>query len=283
MGITIAFDDPATVAAGVTVTLTLDGDGMCTSVDVLDVEFNSATAWVEDEEDGTPATLIENYAVALAARATGVCVVQITLTAGDSTANGDVTTDGADYVAGTWNSIFNTATGTDIKTNGNTLDLSAPNNYYTSSTETPDDTALDGNYRFNLWNGIWWSAADEDNTISIVTKMIHTGKLVLKPMKTKSTESSELVVLNSPLFFMMVLPTLLELLLLSTPLLLMKIMKTMLLFNLILTLSLINGPLMKTTLLVMPLPLMASLELLSNFWKLILTLLVLLTMMLVPW
>jgi len=167
--ITIAFDDPATVAAGVTVTLTVDGDGMCTSVDVLDVEFNSATAWVEDEEDGTPATLIENYAVALAARATGVCVVQITLTAGDSTANGDVTTDGADYVAGTWYSIFNTATGTDIKTNGNTLDLSAPNNYYTSSTETPDDTALDGNYRFNLWNGIWWSAADEDNTISIVT------------------------------------------------------------------------------------------------------------------
>merc|ERR1711907_102612 len=114
-------------------------------------------------------------------------------------------------------------------------------------------------------------------------KMIHTGKLVLKPMKTKSTESSELVVLNSLLFFMMGLPTLLELLLLSTPLLLMKIMKTMLLFNLILTLSLINGPLMKTTLLVMPLPLMASLELLSNFWKLILTLLVLLTMMLVPW
>mmetsp|Transcript_28137 Transcript_28137/g.24880 ORF Transcript_28137/g.24880 Transcript_28137/m.24880 type:complete len:225 (-) Transcript_28137:369-1043(-) len=114
-------------------------------------------------------------------------------------------------------------------------------------------------------------------------KMIHTGKLVLKPMKIKSTESSELVVLNSLLFFMMVLPTLLELLLLSTPLLLMKIMKTMLLFNLILTLSLINGPLMKTTLLVMPPPLMASPELLSNFWKLMLPLLVLLTMMLVPW
>merc|ERR1712054_552396 len=157
------------VVAGVTVTVTVDADGLCTSVDVLDIEFNSVSAWVEDEEDGTPATLIENYVVAAAARATGVCVVQITLTAGDSTANGDVTTDGADYVTGTWYSIFNTATGTDIKTTGNTLDLSAPSSYYTSSTETPDDTALDGNYRFNLWNGIWWSAADEDNTISIVT------------------------------------------------------------------------------------------------------------------
>jgi len=31
------------------------------------------------------------------------------------------------------------------------------------------DEDLLGNYRFNLWNGIWWGEGDEDNLISVVT------------------------------------------------------------------------------------------------------------------
>lgn len=31
------------------------------------------------------------------------------------------------------------------------------------------DAAQKGNYRFNLWNGVWWGDGDEDNIISVVT------------------------------------------------------------------------------------------------------------------
>merc|ERR1711976_443832 len=89
--IVIAFDDPTGGGvAGISVTIEEDADGFCNKVTVMDLEFEEEDVWLEDS-----GTTIEDYVVALDAKAPQLCVVQITLTAGDETAVGDVTTDGA--------------------------------------------------------------------------------------------------------------------------------------------------------------------------------------------
>jgi len=166
--IVIAFDDPTGGGvAGISVTIEEDADGFCNKVTVMDLEFEEEDVWLEDS-----GTTIEDYVVALDAKAPQLCVVQITLTAGDETAVGDVTTDGADYVTGVWYSSLNPTVGngnTDISSEV-TLDISAAESFFTNMGTVEDgDEDLLGNYRFNLWNGIWWGEGDEDNLISVVT------------------------------------------------------------------------------------------------------------------
>jgi len=63
-----------------------------------------------------------------------------------------------------------TSGATDDISAGTLLDINTASSYFENLGTVLDTAAvLTGNYRFNLWNGIWWGQGDEDNVISIVT------------------------------------------------------------------------------------------------------------------
>jgi len=161
----IAFDDPnGGGVAGISVKIE-EEDSLCAKVTVTDLEFEEEDVWLEDS-----GATVEDYVVGLDAKAPQLCVVQITLTAGDETAVGDQEGDGADYVTGEWYAELNAVSGTTDISSETTIDISAPESFFTTMGAIQDgEEDLLGNYRFNLWNGIWWGEGDEDNLISIVT------------------------------------------------------------------------------------------------------------------
>jgi hypothetical protein len=160
---TFGFGAASGDAAGLSVELSFTDDRL-DEVIATDLFWSADTTYAED---GTNA---EDPTVAWESIAPSHSVIMITLAdSTDSGEDGDVD-DAADQLAGDWAYCNFCVSGSEDLAAEDDLDLDTLEDQAGYSFGTIGATDMIGNWRFNLWNGIWYSALDgSDVTFQVLT------------------------------------------------------------------------------------------------------------------